>query len=74
MTAQIDTFGYPTRERAFAFYRHEVRSSRRTRLLDCGHRIDATEPYSYQVGKVNGEHAIFQRYDCDVCMRRGNSY
>jgi hypothetical protein len=72
----LDTFGFPTTDRTgtWAFDRREIRHSVKQRLLDCGHRIDPTEPYEYFVGKLWGETYIVQRRDCDVCMRRGHSY
>lgn len=56
------------------FQRTEMRVSSCGRLLDCGHRIDRTEPYRYFVGKVRGLEGLIQRRDCDVCMRVDNSY
>lgn len=47
--------------------------TRRTRLkrgpLDCGHVIDGTEPYRYQVWKVSGTVGVEQRLDCEFCAR-----
>lgn len=57
-----------------AFYRTEDRHSSRGRELDCGHRIDRGEPYRYAVGKVCGDHGLFQSLLCDVCRREGNRY
>lgn len=72
----LDTFGYPaqTRVGTWAFWREEMRNSSKHRVLDCNHIIDPREPYRYQVGKVYGESSLFQRYDCDVCMRRDHRY
>ena len=72
----LDTFGYETLDRTgtWEFYRYETRHSRLPRTLDCGHRIDPTEPYEYAVGKLWGEAGLFQFRECDVCMRRGHKY
>lgn len=72
----LDTFGYPALDRTgtWAFFRYETRHSSRTRQLDCGHRIDASEPYEYSVGKLYGSDTLAQWSDCDVCLRRGHSY
>lgn len=54
----------------FAFERS---CTRRTRLkrgpLDCGHVIDGSEPYRYQVWKVPGTRGVEQRLDCEFCAR-----
>ncbi len=60
--------------RLYEFERLEDRNSSRGRLLDCGHRIDRSEPYRYWVGKVPGERGVAQRRDCDVCRRKDDRY
>lgn len=45
--------------------------TRRRRLksrLDCGHVIDGTEPYRYQVAKYP-DAPLWQRTDCEQCAR-----
>jgi hypothetical protein len=56
------------------FYRQEQRRSRLKRLCDCGHWIDGTEPYRYQVGRIAGERRLWQRLDCEFCARADNAY
>lgn len=53
----------------FAFARECRRKARWKRLLDCGHWIDGSEPYRYQVWKLNCETGIAQRTDCEFCCR-----
>ena len=65
---------YQERERwlaAIAFARTCTRRARLKRPLDCGHVIDGSEPYRYQVWRVNGDPrgAISQRTDCEFCAR-----
>lgn len=54
---------------AYAFVRSCVRRARLKRRLDCGHWIDGSEPYRYQVWKLNGDREISQRTDCEFCAR-----
>jgi hypothetical protein len=63
-------------EYGFAFYRAESRKSRLKRLCDCGHWIDGTEPYRYQVWKLRPSQSrgVEQRLDCEFCARTDNSY
>ena len=58
-----------TDEYAFAFHREERRKTRLKRLCDCGHWIDGSEPYRYQVWKLNMDAEITQRTDCEFCAR-----
>jgi hypothetical protein len=61
----FDWYGY-------AFARTEHRHARLKRQVDCGHWIDGTEPYRYQVWKLNCDPrgVIHQRTDCEFCARR----
>jgi hypothetical protein len=54
---------------AFAFARSVVRRARLKRRCDCGHWIDGSEPYRYQVWKLNADRGITQRTDCEQCAR-----
>lgn len=64
------------REGGFAFYRLERRKTRLKRLCDCGHWIDGTEPYRYQVFRLLADPrgVIRQRLDCEFCAREDNAY
>lgn len=58
---------------AYAFQRSEVRKCRKDIFrADCGHEVDVTEPYRYQVWRTNDEPRghINQRTDCEFCARR----
>lgn len=57
-----------------AFHRAELRRTSRRRRLDCGHTIDAREPYRYSVAKINGVAELLQVAECDFCMRSGCHY
>lgn len=59
---------------SWAFYRSETRRTRLKRDCDCGHVIDGSEPYRYQVGKLTGATRLFQRYDCEFCARDDSRY
>lgn len=59
---------------AFAFHRVDVRRTRLKRRLDCEHVIDGSEPYRYQVFKLNGAERITQRTDCEFCARVDAAY
>jgi hypothetical protein len=63
-------------EFSFAFHREERRRSRLKRLCDCGHWIDGTEPYRYQVWRLISDPrgAIRQRLDCEFCARVDSRY
>ena len=54
---------------ALAFARDCVRHTKLKRRLDCGHWIDGSELYRYQVWKRNCDHEISQRLDCEFCAR-----
>ncbi len=54
---------------AFAFHRTDERHTRLKRHGDCGHWIDGSEPYRYQVWLLNGEDRLGQRIDCEFCAR-----
>jgi len=58
----------------FAFYRVAVRRARLKRRLDCGHVIDGSEPYRYQVFKIREDVSIMQRLDCEPCARVDGCY
>jgi hypothetical protein len=51
------------------FSRLERRRTRLKRALDCGHVIDGSEPYRYQVWKMPGTVGVEQRADCEFCSR-----
>lgn len=55
----------------YAFARTETRRRRLKCRLDCGHWIDGSELYRYQVWRVNGDPrgVIRQRTDCEPCAR-----
>lgn len=67
----VDAFTFEKWLCAFSFRRTETRRTILKRLLDCGHWIDGSEPYRYQVWRLNldprGE--ITQRRDCEFCAR-----
>ena len=69
MSAQADEWD-------FAFHRTDLRKTRLKRLCDCGHWIDGTEPYRYQVWKLRSapRRRIDQRIDCEFCARSDNAY
>lgn len=69
MSAVADEYGY-------AFHREERRRRRLKVQLDCGHWIDGTEPYRYQVWKLRSDPRgkIHQRPDCEFCAREDASY
>ena len=60
----------------FAFHREERRKRRLKCLCDCGHWIDGTEPYRYQVWRFVSDPrgVIRQRLDCEFCAREDASY
>jgi hypothetical protein len=62
------------KQEAFAFHRVDERKTILKRRCDCGHWIDGTEPYRYQVWKLNSDTTISQRLDCEPCARRDASY
>lgn len=51
-----------------AFQRFCTRKSKLKRKLECGHYIDASEPYRYGVWKLYGSE-LEQRRDCEFCAR-----
>lgn len=55
----------------YAFQRIEERHARLKRQLDCGCWIDASEPYRYQVWRLNDSPrgTLEQRTDCEFCAR-----
>ena len=61
---------------AYAFYRVVTRRAKLKRELTCGHWIDASEPYRYQVWRVNNmpRGKIEQRTDCEFCARVDANY
>lgn len=59
---------------ALAFERVETRKSILKRYLDCGHWIDGSEPYRYQVWKRNCDPELTQRLDCEFCAREDQAY
>lgn len=56
------------------FHRIDERKTKLKRKLDCGHWIDGSEPYRYQVWKHSSEDGIGQRTDCEFCARQDASY
>lgn len=72
----VDVLERDEDEFAFAFYRTERRKTRLKRLCDCGHWIDGTEPYRYQVWKLRSSSTarVEQRLDCEFCARADNAY
>lgn len=56
---------------ATAFERTATRAARLKRKLDCGHWIDGSEPYRYQVWRTNDQPrgVLSQRTDCEFCAR-----
>lgn len=64
-----DYLAWVTRQGALAFSRIAYRRCRLKRRLDCGHVIDGSEPYRYQVFKHSGDASITQRTDCETCAR-----
>lgn len=73
MDEEEDYLQWEARQNAYAFQRTVVRHRRRDIFrADCGHEVDVTEPYRYQVWRVNNEPRgqINQRTDCEFCARR----
>jgi hypothetical protein len=60
-------------QEGFAFHRVDYRHTKLKRRVDCGHVIDGTEPYRYQVWKIRREIALGQRTDCEFCARSDNA-
>ena len=60
----------------YAFARTETRRRRLKALMDCGHWIDGSEPYRYQVWRLNSapRGVIEQRTECEECARRDYNY
>lgn len=56
------------------FARTEERHRRRKVRGSCGHWIDGSEPYTYQVWKLAGELGLRQRLDCEFCARAERRY
>lgn len=53
-----------------AFERTEERTTILKRRCDCGHWIDGSEPYRYQVWKMRHDGSrLEQRRDCEFCAR-----
>lgn len=52
-----------------AFERTEERKTILKRRCDCGHWIDGSEPYRYQVWKMRDALQLEQRRDCEFCAR-----
>jgi hypothetical protein len=70
---ELELEEWQARERwlnSYAFSRTETRRRRLKTLLDCGHWIDGSELYRYQVWKLNGGTTIAQRTDCEPCARK----
>lgn len=65
-----DYLAWVKRQGALAFARVSDRRARLKRRCDCGHVIDGSEPYRYQVWKYNGDAELSQRTDCESCARR----
>lgn len=57
-----------------AFQRFCTRRARLKRTLECGHVVDASEPYRYGVWKLYGDTEISQRRDCEFCARSDIRY
>lgn len=68
--APDDYLAWLRRQTVVAFARTCYRRAKLKRLCDCSHWIDGSEPYRYQVWKMNGDAAITQRTDCEHCARR----
>lgn len=64
-----DYLAWLKRQSALAFSRIAHRKAKLKRLCDCGHWIDGSEPYRYQVWKQNGDERLSQRTDCEACAR-----
>ena len=56
------------------FSRTVVRRRKLKVKLDCGHWIDGSELYRYQVWKYRDDPGITQRTDCEPCAREDNRY
>lgn len=67
--APADYLAWLKRQGALAFSRIAHRRANLKRLCDCGHWIDGSEPYRYQVWKNNGDAGLTQRTDCEPCAR-----
>lgn len=68
-----DYLAWEARQAQAEFERQCLRRRRFKTQLDCGHWIDGSELYRYQVWKFRGE-TIGQRTDCEVCARVDNRY
>lgn len=67
-------YSWLARQGALAFSRIAHRRAKLKRRLDCGHVIDGSEPYRYQVWKGNGDAGLTQRTDCEFCARGDSRY
>lgn len=67
---ELEEAAYTYAAPLLAFHRVETRRARLKRRTDCGHVIDGSEPYRYQVWKVPGTAGVGQRTDCEFCSRR----
>ena len=67
--APADYLAWLKKQSALAFSRIANRRAKLKRRCDCGHWIDGSEPYRYQVWKCNGDQTISQRTDCETCAR-----
>ena len=78
--AALDTFGFPlvagseSPGASWLFHRIARRRARLKRRLDCGHVIDGTEPYRYEVGRLAGTTGLVQSLSCEFCARADDSY
>jgi hypothetical protein len=72
-TAPADYLAWEARRSRPEFARACVRRRRLKARMDCGHTIDGSELYRYQVWKYVDE-PLGQRTDCEVCAREDNRY
>lgn len=68
--AEADYLAWERRRSAVSFARECIRRARLKRRLDCGHTVDGSEPYRYQVWRFNLDPpGVSQRTDCEQCAR-----
>lgn len=70
--ARADYLEWEKTQQRAEFERIATRRRKLKVQLDCGHWIDGSELYRYQVWKYRGE-PISQRTDCEPCARKDSA-